>query len=104
MAPAIFDFTGSNAGSRRASALASRISCFCPCSASSAIFLIPASSSTGSRCRYSAPLLIAWYSMPSFATSSFITAWLYWHRRSLMSVLRRARAEVHSRRKRSPHA
>src|SRR5882724_834714 len=42
--------------------------------------------------------------MPSARTSSSITRWLYWQRRSLMSVLRRARADVHSRRKRRPHA
>src|SRR5947208_2423627 len=42
--------------------------------------------------------------MPSARTSSSITRWLYWQRRSLMSVLRRARSDVHSRRKRRPHA
>src|SRR6266571_7997214 len=46
---------------------------------------------------------MAWYSSASARTSSFITAWLYWQRRSLTSVLWRARADVHSRRKRSPH-
>src|SRR5690349_8789669 len=42
--------------------------------------------------------------MDSARTISFITRWLYWHRRSLISVLRRARPAVHSRRKRSPQA
>src|SRR5882762_4037581 len=42
--------------------------------------------------------------MRSVRTMSFITAWLYWQRRSLTSVLRRARPLVHSRRKRRPHA
>src|SRR6266446_8572243 len=46
---------------------------------------------------------MAWYSSASARTRSFITAWLYWQRRSLTSVLWRARADVHSRRKRSPH-
>src|SRR6267143_584703 len=36
---------------------------------------------------------MAWYSMRSARTSSSITRWLYWQRRSLMSVLRRARAD-----------
>ena len=47
---------------------------------------------------------MAWYSMPSARTSSVITAWLYWQSRSLISVLRRARSDVHSRRKRRPQA
>jgi len=47
---------------------------------------------------------MAWYSMPSARTSASITAWLYWQSPSLMSVLRRDRSGVHSRRKRSPHA
>src|SRR5438874_10392884 len=47
---------------------------------------------------------MAWYSISSARTSSVITAWLYWQSRSLISVLRRARSDVHSRRKRRPQA
>src|SRR5215467_14740286 len=46
---------------------------------------------------------MALYSIPSVRARSLSTRWLYWQRRSLMGVLRRARGAVHSRRKRSPH-
>src|SRR5438034_1244012 len=58
MAPAIRVLTGWKTGSIFATAVASRISCFWPCSERRAIFFTPASSSAGSRLEAEPVLLL----------------------------------------------